>query len=532
MKTVPLILDARGRAMHRQFSMGDYEAARDTRERTLHGNRSVRTQTETEMLPFQDRIKIISYLRLARRNNPVVAALCHRYALSVGAPTVHFSTSDNGSNDQTERVVEKELRNIVHGSGWSWHRMHKIISEEELIAGEVFAVWVEGKIQLIPAELCGSPMKPAPNEIDGIFYDEGGAPTAYRFGVRKVWYGSSVTQVSFEEADGARIVDAEFVFHLGQPSRIEERRFSPKLAPVVGKIQDLDDIVKAKVTTVKNQSTLSLFFTKNFDPALFAEASAIAPAVETNAGTILAQAVERSTYQKMENGQILYGEVGEDVKLLEAKMNAQDFSQFALMLLDQICAPIGLFPEEVFVGYRLSSYSSARADRIRLSDTLKDIRKEREGFCDSVIGRVLGVAEVDSIDPQNGGDDIADVTYGWPVVREIDEQKHVQAQAVSLANGSKSKDMICAENGTFADQVDAQVVRGAVRMAKLVKAYSQTNYPTREQVEAQTVTQAEILAHMPNATAASEALNNIQTAQAAEINADANAARAATTSPQ
>jgi capsid protein len=221
----------------------------------------------------------------------------------------------------------------------------------------------------------------------------------------------------------------------------------------------------------------------------------------------------------------MYGEVGEDVKLIEPNLNAQDFSQFALMLLDQICAPIGLFPEEVLIGYRNSNYSSARADRIRLTDVLKDIRKEREAFCDRVIERQTGIA-VDSGEIQDAGDGTADITYGWPVVREIDETKHVQAQAVALANGSKSLDQICAENGTFADQVQAQIVRGAVRMAKTVKAYAQFNAPTKAQIEAQTVTQKEILAHMPNATAASEALNALANADAAGVNAQANADRA------
>jgi hypothetical protein len=523
---VPVIYDSRGCAMARKFSLGDYEAARDTRQRTLYGLSGYRSQDETELLPFVDRLKIISYIRKSVRNNPVMAALCMRYALSVGSPSVHFNTPDGGVNDEKERSVEKALRTICHGSGWSWHRLHKILSIEELVAGEVFAVWVEGKVQLIASELCGSPANPAENEIDGIFYDDSGSPTAYRFGVRKRYagYSSISTTISYEESDGASIVDADFVWHIGQPSRIEERRFSPKLASVIGQIQNLDDIIQAKVTTVKNQSAMSIFFTKNFDPALFAEASAIAGAVESNSGALLQQAVARSTYQNVRNGQILYGEVGEDVKLIEPNLNAQDFSQFALGLLDQICAPIGLFPEEVLVGYRNSSYSSARADRIRLGDTLRDIRKERESFCDGVVSRVVGIG-VDSGDIQDATDGTADVTYGWPVVKEIDEQKHVAAQAVALANGSKSLDQICSENGTFADQVQSQVVRCAVRQAKLVKAYSIYPYPTKAQIEAQTVTQAEILAHMPNSATAAEALRASAAGDAAIINADANAAR-------
>jgi len=518
----PTLLDHTGKPF--KYFTGEYEATLNTRERKLHGTFGYNTRPETEMLPFRDRLTLISYLRRSMRNNPVMAALAFRYALAIGSPTVHAVTLDGGFNDEKERALEKRLRSIMYGTGWSWHRLHKIISTELLIAGEVFAVEVDDKVQLIPSELCGSPAKPDENEIDGITYDETSAPLFYRFGARRPASNGRTGAVSFEEADGARLVPAEFVHHLGTPARIEERRFSPMLSSVVGQIQNLDDIIKAKVTTVKNQAAMSLFFTKNFDPALFAEASALSSAVEQNSGTLLAQSVARSAYQDIKNGTIMYGEVGEDVKLIEPNLNAQDFSQFALMLLDQICAPIGLFPEEVLIGYRNSNYSSARADRIRLTDVLRDIRKERESFCDRVVSRVVGIG-VDSGDIQDATDGTADVTYGWPVVKEIDEQKHVAAQAVALANGSKSLDQICAENGTFADQVQSQVVRCAVRQAKLVKAYSVYPHPTKAQIEAQTVTQAEILAHMPNSATAAEALNAIANAIAAEANADTNAAR-------
>lgn len=527
-RPVTLILDHKGEPF--KFFAGEYEASRNTRERTLHGFGGYSTRPESEMLPFSDRLKIVSYLRTSLRNNPVIAALCFRYALAIGSPTVHAVTLDGGFNDEKERALEKRLRNIMHGTGWSWHRLHKIISTELLIAGEVFAVEVDDKVQLIPSELCGSPAKPNENEIDGITYDDTGAPLFYRFGARKAGTYGQTGSVSFEEKDGAQLVPAEFVHHLGTPSRIEERRFSPMLSSVVGQIQHLDDIIKAKVTTVKNQAAMSLFFTKNFDPALFAEASALSSAVEQNSGTLLAQSVARSSYQDVKNGTIMYGEVGEDVKLIEPNLNAQDFSQFALMLLDQICAPIGLFPEEVLIGYRNSNYSSARADRIRLTDVLKDIRKEREAFCDRIIERQTGIA-IDSGEIQDAGDGTADITYGWPVVREIDETKHVLAQATSLANGSRSLDQICAENGTFADQVQAQIVRSAVRMAKTVKAYAQFNAPTKAQIEAQEVTQKEILAHMPNATAASEAMNALANADAAGVNAQANVIRSVGATP-
>lgn len=486
------------------------------------------------MLPVWDRLRIIAYIRKSVRNNPVMAALVYRHALAVGSPTIHAMGPDGGFNDVKERILEKRLRHIFYGTRQGWHQLNKVISGEVMVTGEVFAVSAEDKIQLIPSELCGPPAVPVEDEYDGIGYSpETSEPVYYRFGVRKhPAPGQNATTISFEEKDGARLVDAAFVHHIGWAGevRIECRRPSPPLACVIDRVQNLDDIVKASVTTFKNQAALSFFRTKNFDPALFAEASSLADATSANAGTLLDQIVARSPSPEegIANGSIWTGEVGEDVKLLEPMLKAQNYNDFCLSLMDQIFAPVGMTAEEVLIGYRNSNYSSARADKSRIKEVLKDIRKDRDAFTDDVIERQTGIA-VDSGELNAVSDGIADVVYQWPVMDEIDQTKTGAAQTNALANGSKSLQMVCAENGNYADQVQAQIVREAVRVAKLVKAYAAFPNPTAEQIEAQTATAAEILAHMPNSTAATEALKALAAADAATVNAEANATRANST---
>lgn len=531
----PVILDAYERPMHRRakFSFGgDYDAASNNRERTLFGNWHYhRPRPESEMLPMHDRLKIIAYLRRSIRNNPVMAALVYRHALAVGSPTIHAMGPDGGFNNEKERALERRLRRIMYGTGFGWHRLNKIISGEVMLTGEVFAVEVEDKVQLIPSELCGASTRPVPNEYDGIGYDEEiGEPSYYRFGVRiPQANGSNYTRLSFEVSDGARLVPAEFVHHIqwGGELRIECRRPSPPLAPVIDRVQNLDDIIKAVVTTYKNQASLSFVRTKNFDPALFASMAALEDAAAANAGTLLEQVVARSPApeEAISNGTIWTNEVGEDVKLLEPMLKAQNNNEFILSLLDQICAPVGMTPEEVLIGYRNSNYSSARADKGRIKEVLKDIRKDRESFTDSVIERQTGIA-VDSGELNAVSDGIADVTYQWPVMAEIDETKTGLAQTNALANGSKSLQIVCAEGGMYADQVIAQVVREARFKAQCVKASAKYGTPTVAQINAEKPNESEILAFMPNATAASGAMNALANANAAEVNAEANATRA------
>lgn len=535
-----VIYGANGRPLSRpaRFSYmgGDYEAASNNRERTLYqGWNYTKPRPEAEMLPMFDRLRIIAYIRKSVRNNPIMAALVYRHALAVGSPTIHAVGPDGGFNNEKERALEKRLSRIMYGTRQGWHHLNKVISGEVMVAGEVFAVEVEDKVQLIPSELCGAPAVPVANEYDGIgYHPETGEVSYYRFGVRKVQApGQNYTTVSFEEKDGARLVPAEFVHHIGWSGevRIECRRPSPPLSAVIDRVQNLDDIVKASVTTFKNQAALSFFRTKNFDPALFAEASSLADATSANAGTILEQVVARSPAPEegIANGSIWTGEVGEDVKLLEPMLKAQNYNDFCLSLMDQIFAPVGMTAEEVLIGYRNSNYSSARADRGRIKEVLRDIRRERESFTDAIIARQTGIA-VDSGELNSVSDGIADVLYQWPVMDEIDQTKTVAAQTAALANGSKSLQMVCAENANYADQVTAQIVREAQYKAQLVKAYAEYGNPTMEQIQSQKVTQAEILAHMPNSTAASEALKAISAAEAATVNAEANAARVAASS--
>lgn len=534
----PVILDAYERPMHRRAKLswggGDYDAASNNRERTLYsGWNYMRPRPESEMLPMQDRLKIIAYVRRSVRNNPVMGALVYRHALAVGSPTIHAMGPDGGFNDEKERALEQRLRRIMYGvRNGNWHKLNKIISGEVMIAGEVFAVEVNDKVQLIPSELCGPPTKPVANEYEGIGYDtDTGEPSYYRFGIRiPTAPGSVTTRLSFEESDGAQLVDAEFVHHVGWSGelRVECRRPAPPLAPVLNLVERLHKTVDAVATTFLNQAALSIYRTKNFDPALFAANSAIEDAIQNNAGTLLEQIVARSPSPEegIGNGTIWTGEVGEDVKLLEPMLKAQNYNEFTLSLMDQIFAPVGMTAEEVLIGYRNSNYSSARADKGRIKEVLKDIRKDRESFTDAVIERQTGIA-VDSGELNAVSDGIADVTYQWPVMAEIDETKTGLAQSNALANGSKSLQMVCAENGAYADQVQAQIVREAVNMAKLVKAYSQSaTPPDAKAIAAAVVTPAEILAHMPNATAASEAIKALSAAVAAEVNAGANATRA------
>ena len=236
---------------HRQMLWGhNYEGADNTLMRRMYGYSW--SQTESQMLPYNDRVKVIAWLRNAMRNNPIVAGILRRYTLGVGTPSPRISYADTDTNDKIERFLESKFENLrfgVSSYAATFHRLISVAQTESVIGGECFAVFMRnGQIRLIPSEFCGSP-----KDI-----------RAYRFGRR---IGGCI---SFDEKHTA-VVPAQFVHHLGTPTRDEEQRYSPKLAPAMCAIQDLKDIMSAKTAQIKAQSCYATVTKKNIAPEIAAE---------------------------------------------------------------------------------------------------------------------------------------------------------------------------------------------------------------------------------------------------------------------
>lgn len=465
--------------MRRQMYWGSnhYHAARNDRFRKLYGPTT--TQEEEAMLPQWDRERIVAYLRAALRNNPVVSGIVMRFALGIGSPNVHVESGSPAEIDQAERFLLRKLSALGYRTRASFADLNIVISSELCIAGEVFVVLtLGGELQVIPSELCGSPeneRQRLPGERDGIVFDlSGGQPAFYRFG-RRDRHG----RIQFSDTTP---VPAQFVWHLANIDRAEQIRGVPLLASAIPAIEDLANIVNAKVQQVKNQSALSLFVTKAIDPQLHAELMSLPSA----SGDYAEQVVSRSDYQEIRAGQIMYGEIGEDVRLLSPNLNAADFDQFQLSRLDAVCAAVGIPPEEAVVGYRRSNYSSARAEKLRWRQVVDLHRQRREPWATHVARMMFerGAALGEYIGPVPSDDDI---TWGWPPIREIDEERHVRAVTELYNRGLASKKDIHAEGSRYWEQVERQRIREAAFTAKTL----------REVAAEQGLSVREVQSHLP-----------------------------------
>lgn len=467
---------------------GVYNAAYNSRQRTLYGNTF--PLPERVMLNRFDRLALIAYMRSAVRNDVRIAGLIFKIALGIGTPTPHINYADPELNSKLELYLENKLSRIVAKRS----RMASDLSafcnvayREWLIAGEVFVVFQEnGKVQIVPSELVGSESEDEVKHADGvverngIFYDASGEVVAYRI-------GSRVDNDILFDDNHSQVVPERFVFWVGVPDRVEEERVSTKFAPSIDVFQDLKDLSDAKLGQFKLQSTLAYFISKNVAPEVLNPTLEIlkdaTPPVDDKGNPVNVEQViydevnMRSEISEFKNMQVMYGEQGEDVKVLESKTNAADFEQALTLYFDAICSTFGITTEEAFIGYRRSNYSSSRASKLTWSDAVEEHRKLWTKLFDALQywifqrGRIIG----DLPELPKDFEFARKIDWRFPRIREIDQVKAVQGDKAEYEAGLNSRSSILAQKGLYADEVDRENVNDAVRLFRLAKKAAEEN---------------------------------------------------------
>lgn len=460
---------------------GYYDAVHNTPITQLYGN--TYPVEESQMLPYGDRLQLIAYIRGAVRNDPRLASIFYRYYLGVGVPTPRIDWATGELKDKLECYLEAKLMNIRFGSPLYASGLHGLLRSaitERNICGEVFAVFMRnGQVRLIPSELCGSDgTQDRKQERDGILFNADGTIKAYRFGRR------DNGTIRFD-GKNSTIVPAEFVHHIGMTDRAEQVRPIPPLASAMQTLQDIKDVCRAKIAQYKAQSTFAVMMTKNIPPDV---ASEIASDWD-NSGkeySLSDYFMARTRYQKLSPMQILYGETGEDCKVIESKVGASDFEQFMMFNLDFVCGVYGIPVEEAIVGYRRSNYSSSRAEKLRWKQVLRDERSMWTHFLNRIqfwiLQRGIILGEIEACEPK------CLIEWAFPPIEEIDQVKQIQADSLEVVSGLKSRAEILGERGRYVDEVDKEIIEDSARRAKLLK----------EVAESTGVSVAEIVAQLPN----------------------------------
>lgn len=468
-----------------------YHAAQDTRFRQFTGDGPFtlgRLQTEDEMLPAYDRAIIITRARIMFRNHPHLAAILQSYVQEIGTPTYKSQTGDKRYDDLKERILlnwasECESENLL-----SLDEVVEIRNFEDCIGGELFIVALRtGKLQLIPTELCGShkngvhtftaatqfddgtPIPAGSTERDGLIRDPNRTIIGYRFGQRSA---TRFDSVSFAP-ESSSLIAARFVWHLYDPDRVEMGRGVPKVAPILPVLQDIFDTANARAQQVKNAACLSMWITKNIDPNGYAEAmrGALNRGAVEDAAALKTLASTRSNYQDIRAGAVYYGATGEDLKLIEPKLDSKGFHEHYIDMLQVCCACLNGMPVEIGIeGFRASNYSGGRATVNKWKRNVKRRRKRDEAkWLDGVITWQTRRAELFSnLPPPPAGPGGRDGRWGWPAIPDIDGAKTAATNAMELANGTTTRTAIYADKGEHIDIEDRIFAEEKARLLKLL----------------------------------------------------------------
>jgi len=443
-----------------------YAGASISRARDFRSNQS--SQTESQLLPYFDRLRIITRLRQLVRDDPYAAALLSAYPTQVGTSTMsslesgEMGGADDVGGSEAENPAAAEF-NDRHESAWfdftrrieycglSLAEVEQIVWREDLIAGEVFFLKLKsGRLQMIPSEYCFSDYATGwgaqtGNEQDGLVV-ENGVVTGYRFGFRDE---TGTLQV------GKTITPADQVIHFFFQDRPEQRRGVPRLSSVLNVLQDIFEICNAKVNQVKTQSFISGVVTKNYAPGDAADLMRN----QNSDGT-------RSDYQDLRGGALYYLETGEDMKPFQSSINATDFDDFLKSRLEAVGGAVGMPPECWIEGFRDSNYSSARAT---VSTWIRTVQSRRSHLVCRFLEPLHGYwveknpAEVRSWGPY----DADEIGFAFPGVPAIDEAKQNESDAKALAACLTTYAQVYGSRGQFWDTQFKQIQREKQKMAAL-----------------------------------------------------------------
>lgn len=310
---------------------------------------------------FDSRTRGIAIARFRRevRNNPYLAGLYETYPGALGYGKCRARTTEREFNARLDGYWSGYAREVT-SQGDSLRALTLLRHAELLVAGEIFLVKLRnGRVQVIPSEYCGSPLKPTnPNELNGIGYNNAGRPLYYRFGKMQ-----KTGVVEFGEGK-SEMVEARHVIHDFRRDRVQMGRGIPDLISSLAPARDLYEITTSKTKQVKDASRIIGWITSDNGPdALeklgYNEAQDM-PTEES--GTSPDTAVSDRPAEELKKIQLKDGtfpqlDLGEKLEFLEQKYDAKDYKELIYIMLHAVAAPVGLPVELWFSGLGEVNYS-------------------------------------------------------------------------------------------------------------------------------------------------------------------------------
>lgn len=439
-----------------------YDATATSKEQD-YGNFAAIVQ---EDFYFSSTLRAIALGRLRREasNNPYLAGLVEKYPEAVGYALLRSRTSQRAYNVTKERWWKKIAKRFT-SDGDSLRTLEAIVKIEMLLAGEIFLVEkLDGTVQVIPSEFCGSPSA-APSsaradggrEVNGIVYDAAGNRTHYRFGKL-----SASGLLSYETTE---LVPAAFVIHIFHKKRVHQGRGLPWLLASLRTARDLYEITRSKTKQIKDANSISGFIEKANAVKTLEGLAAPTLSEETGEPTPEASSDPADPVKtdgpiviELRPGTFIALEPGEKIHSLMSSYNAADYKELIMLMLHAMSTPVGLPVELWFSGLGDVNYSGYKGLGVQWNGRRQDIIEFLvSAFYQPLYAWRVGKAVNEDDLPANpDGDEDTTVEFVFRRTPILDDEKEGKSNKVKLESGETDLAAIWEEQGYSQEEIFAR----------------------------------------------------------------------------
>ena len=332
------------------FRAGGYDGATETRKRPSAMWRGVSAVDEDSQIGKWDRSRLRLECLDLRRNNPIVAGVCERFADNVvGAGIVpQAKTSSATWNEQAESFFREWGKVCDYRKRNSLREIQRMVVQQRLLAGESFFALTDGRqIQPIEAERIVTPAgKEAESRIvDGIRLSDGGIPLEFFVAPRDKQGRADATKTE--------PVRREDIIHVAASMRFDQVRGIPELSPVITALRDFGMLTESTLDRAKMDARRGW--------AISGEQGA---QKMRNLGdrNVTANAVAGGKiYEKIEDGTTYYLGKDEKIESLASNTPNSQYVSFNELILRIIGASLSIPYEFLILDFKQGSFSASKA---------------------------------------------------------------------------------------------------------------------------------------------------------------------------
>jgi capsid protein len=306
--------------------------------------------TEDALLPGYDRFQLITECRQEYRQDPLLRALVDGIARRVGSPKPHFHTDNEDWNKEAaEQYAQWEIEQADFHGAMTNEEMDEAIIRAQFTDGDMGEIFVDQggdlRLQLIEADRIAPDYRMGINvdtfnPIGGVWVDwQTGRVEGYQVGRRGI--GGILT-------DSQKYTAADMALYK-RSQRVEQRRGTPLLAPVLNIAKDLRRYLNAVRQSMNAAASFGVFIKRN------------------NAAGFALDAYAKRTFQNpayssvpVPVGKQLWLEPDEDVTQLDPKVPGPDFDPVSRFFVRQIARGAGTIYEMLMGDFSGMSYSSSK----------------------------------------------------------------------------------------------------------------------------------------------------------------------------